>query len=156
MATNGKRNKRAGHSYEQATVRLLVSRGIYPHAVTARSANRRKDSQKIDIVNISELEHGEMSDSIQTKNCCGTINYLEILKSMPRKKGIRNVVFHKRTRRAEQLFVPVGEFAFTSAEDYVELMAYWRAFELVRKYVDWDKLPKDIREHLLKLQVGAM
>jgi hypothetical protein len=124
--TNGKRNRRAGHTFEREVVNALKTAG-YTNAVSSRSANRLRDAQGIDIVNSDESVHGRLPFNIQCKNYSRTLKYNEILGKMPKLYGVINVILHKQTKSytdssGKSTFQPVGKYAILSMEDFLNLV----------------------------------
>lgn len=142
-------NIRAGNNWERDCVNKLKSRSIYPHVVTSRFANRARDHKdKIDLVNSDEHLVGMMTDSIQTKTTVDNINYAQILESMTSFPGTRKVIWHKKTKRAGKLFKEEGQFAIMAIDDHLELLAHWRASQLLQKVLPL--LPEDKQEEVKK------
>lgn len=120
------RNRTEGHRWERLIVQMLCNSGLYPHAVTCRSANRARDAQGIDICNKDEAIHGRMQDDIQAKTTVDTPSFAELLANIRENdpSGERTpVVFWRKTGKSAQgKFMVKGNFAITYIEDYLKLM----------------------------------
>ena len=126
------RNREAGHDWERACVNILKDRNIYPNAATSREVSGVRDHRdKIDICNRDEREQGIMTDSIQCKNVASSLTYSKLMSEMADIPGTRKVILHKQTRRAGKKFVTVGTYAITQVQDYYDLLAHWRGFQLL-------------------------
>lgn len=140
-------NIRAGNTWERDCVNKLKSRSIYPHVVTSRYANRARDHKdKIDLVNSDEHLNGMMTDSIQTKTTVDNLNYAQILESMTSFPGTRKVIWHRKTKKAGKLFKEVGQFAIMSIDDHIELLAHWRAAQILNEVKQY--LPDEVHEEV--------
>lgn len=118
--TNGKRNRRAGHSFELFTAALLRKNG-FTFVVTCRSENRHRDSLGIDLMNTNEYENGRLEYNIQCKNSTERPRYDTLLGEMPKTKDTPNVIFHKYTEKKNSSFVVKGYFAILSMDDFIEM-----------------------------------
>lgn len=122
MATNGKRNRQAGHAYERQIVKELRQLG-FPEAVSARSESKNLDDQGVDICNTRGFH-------FQCKNSKTNPNYVELLESMPTTLYGREdlphipVILHKKTKKAKANFFPVGEYAILKKEDLYKLIKH--------------------------------
>lgn len=104
MENNGKRNRRAGHSYERQIAQELKLLG-WEKAATSRAESRSRDAEGVDLVNTDPM-------NIQckyTKN----LNYAQVLSDMPEDHNY-NVIFHKKKR--------VGEYAILSKNDFLQIV----------------------------------
>lgn len=120
--TNGKRNRSAGHGFELAVVKKLKEHG-FPHVVTSRSESRSRDNEGTDLINCNERVNGRLPYNIQCKNVCNPLKYPAILSSMIKVPGVTNVIFHKCTKRSATNFIPVGNYAVLSMEDFLSLIS---------------------------------
>jgi len=121
--TNGNRNRSAGHNLEKLVARLLREAG-FPHVVTCRSENQRRDGQGIDLMNTDEITNGRLPYNIQCKNATERPKYDQLLKEMPQLKDIMNVIIHKYTAKSEQgIFMPRGYFAILNMNDFIKLIS---------------------------------
>lgn len=114
------RNRTAGHDFELEVVNAL-KKTCYPHAKTSRSENRTRDAEKIDIVNHDEYKNGRLPYNIQCKNAV-SISYSKVLEEIEKTPGITNVVFHKKTEKVGNKFMPRGKYAFLHMSDFLTLM----------------------------------
>lgn len=134
------RNTNAGHVWERACVNKLIATGHFPHVVTSRLASRLRDNQKIDICNSDEDLYGRLIYNIQTKTIQNQPNYQLVLDELPKIGGITNVFFHKKTRKVNDRFMPVGEYAFLELSDFIKMMAdlerYKKGFKVLERYFD--------------------
>ena len=122
--TNGKRNRRAGHDLERTVAELLRTIG-FPHVVTSRSENQKRDSQGIDLMNTEELENGRLPYNIQCKCTTERPKYDALLKALPKVKNVINVIIHKYTTRSASgggVFVTRGHYAILEMNDFLELV----------------------------------
>lgn len=122
MSTPGKRNRVAGHNWERECAKLFVKIG-YPHVVTSRSENKKRDADKIDLMNTDELENGLLPYSIQCKTLSTTAPYPKLLSEMKALKGAVKVVLHKQTKKSEKgKFIETGRYAILPMEDFMSLI----------------------------------
>lgn len=123
MSTPGKRNRAAGHNWERECVKLLKNIG-FPHVVTSRSENKKRDADKIDLMNTDELENGLLPYSVQCKTLSTTAPYPKLLSEMKSLKGAMKVVFHKQTKKSEKgKFVETGRYAIVELGDFLDLVS---------------------------------
>jgi hypothetical protein len=121
MATNGKRNRQAGHAYERQIIKELKKLG-FPEAVSARSESRNLDDQGVDICNTPGFH-------FQCKNSKTNPNYVELLQTMPDnlygRKDLPHipVIVHKKTKKSEKNFTPVGEFVMLKKSDFYRMLS---------------------------------
>lgn len=120
--TNGKRNRSAGHGFELCVVKHMKEHG-FPHVVTSRSESRSRDNEGTDLINSKEIINGRLPYNIQCKNVCSPLKYPPILGSMVKTKGVTNVIFHKCTKRSATNFIPVGNYAILSMEDFLLIIS---------------------------------
>lgn len=145
-----KRNRNAGHDFEEAVV--IDLRPLYPYIATARGCNRHRDGEKVDLVNRDELKHGRLPYNFQLKNVCGGVNYLGIITLMPRDlPHVHNVVLHnytikKTTKTGTSRFVTAGTFAILQYKDFKQLLKYRRAYEILQERID--ALPLDVKKEV--------
>lgn len=146
------RNRTEGHRWERLIVQMLCNSGVYPHAVTCRSTNRRRDAQGIDVCNKDEDVHGRMQDDIQAKTTVDTPAFAELLATMRETDpmGSRTpVVFWRKTGKSSQgKFMVKGQFAITYIEDYIKLI---KARDELAKAKQMLKTGKSVEEVLLFL-----
>jgi hypothetical protein len=68
------------------------------------------------------------------------LSYEKELSKLPNNPNIINVIFHKRTYKAGERFLPRGQYAFLKLEDFVSMMKnvkrYKEAFDLLNTYFD--------------------
>jgi hypothetical protein len=150
---NGSRNRTAGHSFERECVKLFKQLG-FTHVETSRLVSKMRDSQKIDLANPDELEHGRFPYNVQCKNTT-TLNYSKILQEVPITPGIKNVVLHKHTKKVGTKFISQGKFAYMYMENFFELVEelekYKKGYEAMMEY--FDSIPEDEKPKLdLKLK----
>lgn len=127
MATNGKRNRSAGHDLETLVARLLRDRG-FPHVVTCRAENRVRDGLGVDLMNSDEFTNGRLEYNIQCKNSTERPQYDKLLATMPRDKDVINVIVHKYTIKQGSRFVPRGHYAILGMTDFLSMIAELKAF----------------------------
>ncbi len=99
------RNRQAGHKWECQVAKDLREHG-YPHAVTARSSNRARDAEKVDIVNSNEFVNGRMMDDVQAKST-GSIPWQLLLELEKLDKG--------KPKRRKILAVKLGQMSDTTS-----------------------------------------
>lgn len=122
MSTPGKRNRVAGHNWERECAKLLVKIG-YPYVVTSRSENRKRDADKIDLMNTDEYENGVLPYSIQCKTLSTTAPYPKLFAEMKDLKGTVKVVLHKQTKKSEKgKFLETGRYAILPMDDFFNLI----------------------------------
>ena len=122
MATHGKRNRTAGHKWERTCAKLLVNTG-YPHVVTSRSENRKRDADKIDLMNTDEHENGLLPYSVQCKTLSTTAPYPKLLDEMKDLEGATKVVFHQQTKKSDKgRFMESGRYACLYLDDFIKII----------------------------------
>jgi hypothetical protein len=146
--TNGARNRSVGHAFELVTAKQI--KGVFPHIASTRSCNRARDNEGIDLCNKDEYKNGRLPYNIQCKSVTGNVQYLKLMNSMPKEKGIMNVVFHRYTEKqvtkTGDKFYVKGEFAISRMVDYIELV---KAAEVLRHVMlHIDKLPQETQLEL--------
>lgn len=129
--TNGRRNKSAGHDWEQEIARILREKKLYPHVITSRQGNRSVDAMGIDFVNREEHINGVMEDTISAKSYARSLNYSELLDRLRDCGRPHPVIFHKQTRRSLKgnRFHERGMYAITDMDTYLHLMACKRVVQ---------------------------
>jgi hypothetical protein len=122
MSTPGKRNRTAGHNWELACAKLFRAIG-YDKVVTSRSENRKRDADKIDLMNTDELENGLFPYSIQCKTLSTSAPYPKLLSEMKDLKGAIKVVLHQQTKKSEKgRFIETGRYASMRMEDFMAMV----------------------------------
>lgn len=122
MSTNGKRNRSAGFSWERMCKKMLIDIG-FPHVVTSRSENRKRDADKIDLMNTDEFENGILPYSIQCKTLSTSAPYPKLLAEMKDLKGTIKVVMHKQTKKSSGgKFMETGAYACLYLKDFFKII----------------------------------
>lgn len=122
MATPGNRNRNAGHGWERTCKRILIDIG-FPYVVTSRSENRKRDADKIDLMNTDEFENGVLPYSIQCKTLSTTAPYPKLLAEMKDLKGTMKVVMHRQTKKSGGgKFMETGTYACLYLNDFIKLI----------------------------------
>ena len=121
MTTNGKRNRHAGHQLERTLAEIFRAIG-FPHVVTTRSESRSRDAQKIDLMNKEERVNGRFPYNVQAKNSTVHLKYAKLLAEIPEVPNVMNVVIHKQTQKVGSRFLPTGEYAILSLNDFLTLI----------------------------------
>lgn len=146
MATNGKRNRAAGHAYELEVVNLLKTHG-FPHVVSSRSENRTRDGEKIDLVNSNEFKNGRLPYNIQCKSVTGKLAYHKVLSEIAKEPEVINVVFHRQTEKVGTRFMAKDRFSILYQADFLkiisELERYKKAFDLFNAHFEY--IPEEER-----------
>lgn len=101
-----KNNRRKGCEYERDLASLFRSLG-WLNCRTSRYESKFLDDQKVDLTNTKPFQ-------IQAKSTQRLENPHTLLKSMPQKSGIYNIIFNKKLRQ--------GEIVIMSKEDFLELV----------------------------------
>jgi len=125
MATNGKRNRQAGHKFELECVKAFREAG-YPECVSSRSSNRSRDALKIDLVNRDEITSGRMPWAVQCKNIKGHIKYASIISELPKEHNVKRVILHNQTEKVGTRFITRDKFAIMYMEDFMEIVKQLR------------------------------
>jgi len=116
------RNRTAGHKWERDVAKIFRDIG-FPHVVTSRSENRKRDADKIDLMNTDEFENGVFPYSIQCKTLTTTAPYPKLLKEMKDLgKGVIKVVMHRQTTKSGKKFIETGRYASLHLEDFINLI----------------------------------
>lgn len=122
MSTPGKRNRIAGHNWERECVKLFVKIG-FPHVVTSRSESRKRDADKIDLMNTDEHENGLLPYSVQCKTLSTAAPYPKLIAEMKSLQGAIKVVLHKQTKKSEKgKFIETGRYAIMHMDDFMDLI----------------------------------
>jgi len=122
MSTPGKRNRIAGHNWERECVKIFREVG-FPHVVTSRSENKKRDADKIDLMNTDEIENGLLRYSVQCKTLSTSAPYPKLLTEMKSLKGAIKVILHKQTKKSEKgKFVETGRYAVMHMDDFMDLI----------------------------------
>lgn len=128
MATNGKRNRQAGHKFELECVKAFKEAG-FEDVVSSRSSNRSRDAQKIDLVNRDEIVSGRLPWAVQCKNVKGTLKYPIVISELPKEPNIIRVVLHNQTEKVNNRFITRDKFAIMYMEDFMEIVKRLREYE---------------------------
>ena len=110
-----KRNRTAGHNFERTIINELKELGIFPGAVSARSESKNTDDAGIDICNTPGF-------AFQCKNTVITPNYHELITTMPQVPGVKNIVIHRKTKKAKSKFVTQGDYVILSKTAFYHLL----------------------------------
>jgi hypothetical protein len=109
----GKRNRTAGHNFERLiTTELKI---FFPGAVTARSESKNLDDLGVDVANTPGFQ-------FQCKNTVLTPNYHELITTMPQDATVKNVVIHRKTKKASSKFVTQGDYVIMRKHDFYDLL----------------------------------
>lgn len=127
-STPGKRNRNAGSGWERELAQLFRSIG-YPHVITTRQGSRLRDSQKIDLMNSDESEHGRLPYNVQAKNVKGHLQYAKVIGELPDNPGITNVVLHKQTAKVKNRFICTGKYAILHMDNFIEMVKKLKEYE---------------------------
>ena len=146
MATNGTRNRNAGHAWEREGVTDWLP--IFPDIATSRLCSRLRDSQKIDLCNKDEAANGRVPYNLQYKSYSTAVPYPKLLAEIPKVPGIVNVVMHKQTAKSKtgNRFMTQDKFAITYYADFLLMAKKVRAFAILEEYVDF--IPAEERKEL--------
>ncbi len=91
-----------GHAYELQIIKLFKDLG-WTSCVSSRSESKRTDDQGIDLCYTDPWQ-------IQAKAWESAPSYHAVLEKMPKKKGIFNVIFHKRNRKGSVVVMSEDDF----------------------------------------------
>ena len=114
--TNGKRNRAVGHQWERDIAKILRDLG-YEYVVTSRSESKRRDDQKVDLMNRDEWKNGRFILNIQAKNTASHLPYAKLLGEMP--DEFINVIFQNFTEKQGTKFVTTGRYAMLGLDDFL-------------------------------------
>jgi hypothetical protein len=98
MPTNARKK---GNNYELEVIKLFRELGW--NCVSSRSESKRTDDAGIDVCYSDPFQ-------IQAKAWERAPSYHEVLKGMPEKKGMFNLLFHKRNRKGTVVAMPWEHF----------------------------------------------
>lgn len=110
-------NRTAGHNYERQIMNELKDFGF--SAVTSRNESKTMDDRGVDIISDAPVH-------IQCKNSQTNQDYPKLLNSELLPTDKPTVVFHKKTKKVGERFMPVGEFIIIKKEDFYKLIN-WNA-----------------------------
>lgn len=140
MATNGKRNRSAGHNFEKDEVKRHSK--YFTNIGTTRLYNRSRDACGIDICSADELIHGRLPLDISCKSSTSaSVPYIKFLEKMNTPPDRIGVVLHRRTQKATTNFITKGEYAIMTLSDYEKFLQHMYAIQILRQ-----KLPEVIAE----------
>lgn len=146
---SGKRNKNAGHTWELQCVKKLDEAG-FSGLGTSRNISRTRDAEKVDICSFNEGTEGRFEYNIQCKNLSKACNYPKLLSELPADGNQMNVIFHKQTKKVNNRFMPLGEYAILNLSDFIGMMSdirkYKVAYETLNDY--FDSIPDEEKEHV--------
>lgn len=131
MATNGKRNRKAGHGFEITTTKKY--RRFFHDVVTTRSCNRARDNQGIDICSQDEEKNGRLPFDVSCKSySTASIPYVKILSKIP--PGRIKVLHHRYTKKAKDgvNFVTQGEYVIMEETGYDQFLQHVYAIQVLR------------------------
>jgi Holliday junction resolvase len=106
------RNRNAGNGFERTIVKELKSMGY--DVVTSRAESKNMDDKGVDIL-------GNIPYFIQCKNSKTNPNYVQLLEDMPKEKP--GIIIHKKTKKANKNFIPVGEYVIMNKEIFYKLIS---------------------------------
>jgi len=115
------RNRTAGHKWERDVAKILRDNG-FPFVVTSRSENRKRDADKIDLMNTDEYENGLLPYSVQCKTLNTTAPYPKLLSEIKDMEGAMKVVLHRQTKKVGTKFVETGRYACLHMNDFIDLI----------------------------------
>ena len=119
------RNRTAGHAYERQVVRELKNMG-FKTVITSRSESRNMDNAGVDIFDTEDEPQDEnhyiLPIHIQCKNSKTNVNYHNLLTSELLPKDKETVIFHKKTEKVGNKFMPRGEYVIMTKELFYELL----------------------------------
>lgn len=107
-------SKKKGSAYECEITRELQSRG-FPDALTSRYASRKRDDEKVDIVNTDPW-------NAQCKATKKAPNFHDELDKMPQ-DGNYNVIFHRRPYK--------GDIVVMRKETFYEINGMLKTEEII-------------------------
>lgn len=110
------KSKKKGNGYELQIVKLMKSLG-YENCSTSRLSSREQDNLGVDLC-------GTGCWQIQAKAWESAPSYHKVLAKMPQKKGIYNLLFHKRNHQ--------GSVVVMKQEDFVELLEMLIAAKIIK------------------------
>ena len=123
------RNRTAGHKWERDCAKILRDKG-FPFVVTSRSENRKRDADKIDLMNTDEYENGLLPYSVQCKTLNTTAPYPKLLSEIKDMDGAIKVVLHRQTKKSEGgKFIESGRYACLHMDDFIDLIAELQKFK---------------------------
>lgn len=128
MATNGKRNRQAGHKFELDCIKAFKEAG-FEDCVSSRSSNRNRDALKIDLVNRDEIASGRMPWAIQCKNVKGHLKYAAVIGELPKEPNVTRVVLHNQTEKVGTRFITRDRFAIMYMDDFMEIVKKLKEYE---------------------------
>lgn len=114
---SGKRNRTAGNSYERS-VRKKLEEMFGIEVWTSRNASRVMDAKGVDVFG------DELPVHIQCKSTTNTPKIKELIHGDGLATDKPIIVFHKKTRKANKVFVTEGEFVYMDVNVFYELLKY--------------------------------
>src|SRR4051812_22493755 len=133
MATNGKRNRSAGHNYERDEV--IAHRKYFKFVATTRSCNRDRDNKGIDLANPNEIEVGRFPIDASLKTSYQSrIDYAKLLDEMESSPNRIKAIFHRRTRKSDGgKFMVKGEYVVLERKGYEVFLQHLFAIQLMKE-----------------------
>jgi hypothetical protein len=105
-------NRRRGHNWERTCMSYLIK--WFPKIKTSRYASKMQDDLKVDLCFTDDY-------NFQCKLSNKKLDYAAILDSMPKEKNL-NIILHKLTKKTNKNFLPVGEYAILTLEDFFKIL----------------------------------
>lgn len=153
--SSGARNRAAGHAWELSCIKMLKSSVGLSAAVSSRSANKRRDDAKVDIVNWDESVFGRLPLDIQCKNTCTKADYATLIKEIEEcnpHSTSTPIVFHKQTFREDgkEIFRPVGEYAILKLAPFIKIFNRNLLFLELKEFFEanYQDFPDHLKESL--------
>lgn len=132
MATNGKRNRTAGHNYERSEAE--AHRKYFKEVSTTRSCNRHRDNLGIDLANPNEIEIGRFPIDASLKCTTKTsLPYIKLLTSMESSPDRIKAVFHRHVVRKGEKFMRNAEFVILERSGYETFLQHLYAVQLMKE-----------------------
>lgn len=148
--TNGNRNRNAGHQFERDEAKEWRDMG-FPHVVTARVESKRRDDQKVDLMNKDEKENGRLPYNIQCKNCATSMPYPKLLAEMPKGGSELNVVIHNQTvKSGGGRFMTKGQYALMTKDDFYSMVKKIENLQIAFNLFNdmFDCIPREEQERI--------
>src|SRR5574343_256874 len=108
-------HRRRGHNYKRDIVKELKDKG-YLDVVTSRAESRNMDNKGVDVFGASLPVH------IQCKNSKMNIDVAKLLNSELLPTDKPTVIFHKKTKKANNNFLSLGEFVYVTKDFFYQLL----------------------------------
>ena len=129
---SGKRNRQVGNNLEVQTAKKYQECG-YEHVGTCRNlGGRKRDAEKIDLMNKDEFVNGKFPFNVQCKHYARSLDYYKLLSELPQ-DGYVNVIHHTQTKKVNKNFITIGKYVMLNEDDWFDIIKRLKEYENGKK-----------------------